>query len=75
MTIKEFKEWLNQFPDHTIVEVVYHTQGRGYYDQGGNATTVEFCPDADDFSFSKNGHFYFSGSATQPILTLGGINE
>lgn len=39
MNIKEFKEWLNQFPDDTIVEVI-ETIDMNY--NGTAVTTTEF---------------------------------
>lgn len=45
LNVRELREWLKQFDDETIVEIVYHSRGHGYYDQGGNATTHEFEPD------------------------------
>lgn len=47
MNRKQFQEWLNQFDEDTVIEIVYHTDGHGYYDQGGNATTQLF--DVDGF--------------------------
>lgn len=73
MNVGEFKEWLNQFDDETIVEIVYHTRGMGYYDQGGNATTVEFNPTSNEWGCT-NGHYEYNqyGATT---LTIGGYNE
>lgn len=46
MNVKELTQWLSEFPDQeAIVEIIEHTSGTGYYDQGGNATTVEFNPE------------------------------
>lgn len=42
MNVAEMIEWLQTMPQDAKVEVVYHTSGRGYYDQGGNASTVDF---------------------------------
>lgn len=46
MNIKDFKEWLNNFPDDTIIEVVQATWG-GY--GGGDILVTEF--EADDHCF------------------------
>ena len=52
MNVAEMIQWLQTMPQDAKVEVVYHTSGRGYYDQGGNATTVDF--DATvDYSYSN----------------------
>lgn len=37
-TIKEFKEWLDRFPEDTIVEVAIQSESRGYESYG----SVEF---------------------------------
>lgn len=64
MNRKEFQEWLNQFDEDTVIEIVYHTNGHGYYDQGGNATTTNFDPDmGEDCLYSPwclNGHFEYT---------------
>ena len=45
MKVKELVEWLAAFEDQDAdVEVVQHTGGTGYYDQGGNASLVAFDP-------------------------------
>ena len=45
MKVKELVEWLAAFEDQDAdVEVVSHTSGTGYYDQGGNASTAAFDP-------------------------------
>ena len=46
MTVRQMIEWMSTFEDQdAIVEVVVHSEGRGYYDQGGNADTMEFDPE------------------------------
>lgn len=45
MTVAEFISWLQEFHDQgATVEIVVHEKGTGYYDQGGNATTLPFDP-------------------------------
>ena len=45
MKVKELVDWLAAFDDQDAdVEVVQHTSGTGYYDQGGNASLVAFDP-------------------------------
>ncbi len=45
MKVRELVEWLAAFEDQDAeVEVVQHTQGSGYYDQGGTAASVPFDP-------------------------------
>jgi len=46
MNVRQMIEWMSTFEDQdAIVEVVVHREGRGYYDQGGNAETEEFNPE------------------------------
>lgn len=89
MNRKEFQEWLNQFDEETIIEIVYHTDGHGYYDQGGNATTTEFTPNSGfyDNSWCQNGHFEYSDFTNnqyvkeghpyygKKLLLIGGIRQ
>lgn len=72
MNVKQLREWLKQFPDNTTVEVVVHTSGLGYYDQGGNATTEIFEPPCDE---RYSPLFEFIGCNGVHTLLLGGLNE
>ncbi|MFN7756719.1 MAG: hypothetical protein ACK5RP_04570 [Betaproteobacteria bacterium] len=46
MKVRELIEWLAAFEDQDAeVEVVKHSSGTGYYDQGGNALQVRFDPE------------------------------
>lgn len=42
MLVKEFIKWLETQDQEAIVEVIVHSSGSGYYDQGGTVTTEEF---------------------------------
>jgi hypothetical protein len=70
----EFQEWLNQFDEDTIIEIVYHTDGHGYYDQGGNATTETFNPDMGELystlstPWCLNGHFEYNDFNTNQFV-------
>ena len=45
MKVRELVQWLAAFEDQDAeVEVVQHTHGSGYYDQGGTAAEVPFDP-------------------------------
>ena len=45
MTVRQMIEWMSTFEDQdAIVEVVVHSSGEGYYEQGGTAQTEEFNP-------------------------------
>jgi len=44
LTVAELIQWLQTQHQYAIVNVVAHSTGSGYYDQGGNARIVEFDP-------------------------------
>lgn len=53
MTVAEFIVWLQGQDQEATVEVVSHTNGRGWDDQGGNAEVVDFDPaNLDLFSYT-----------------------
>lgn len=65
MNVQELIEWLQAFPDkEAIVNVVAHSDGTGYYDQGGWAYQVVFDPD-------KHVEYYDWGSAHPKDILLG----
>ena len=46
MNVSELIEWLKLHSDpEATVEVVEHSTGTGYYDQGGNIRVVDFDPE------------------------------
>jgi len=48
ITVAKFIAWLQTQDQEAIVEVVNHTSGRGWGDQGGNAEILEFDPENQD---------------------------
>ncbi|HDR2780770.1 TPA: hypothetical protein QCJ60_000002 [Enterobacter sichuanensis] len=44
MDVKAFIEWLQTLPQDAIVQVIHHSNGTGYYDQGGNIDIRDFTP-------------------------------
>lgn len=45
MKVRELVEWLTAFEDQDAeVEIVKHTRGQNYYEQGGSAAAVAFDP-------------------------------
>ena len=44
MTVAEFIEWLKTQDQEAVVQTIMHTDGTGYYDQGGNVEVVDFDP-------------------------------
>lgn len=46
MKVHELVKWLQAFEDQDAeVQVLVHTSGTGYYDQGGNVSTEAFNPE------------------------------
>jgi hypothetical protein len=46
MKVRELIQWLATVKDQDAeVEVVQHSRGTGYYDQGGNASAAAFDPE------------------------------
>lgn len=73
MNVKEFREFLAQFDDDTIVECVLHYRGSGYYDQGGTASLVDFTPDvvypeAGGVPYCGNDHFEYTDFTDNPFV-------
>ncbi len=58
MNVKEFKEWLNQFPDDAEVEVLQHHLGRNWDSDSVNEVTFvgEKFEDWDFTDFTDNPH-------------------
>lgn len=54
MIVKDFIKWLETQDQEAIVEVLVHSSGTGYYDQGGNVTTEEFDPSKAYYGSSKH---------------------
>lgn len=44
MIVSDLIEWLKTQDQGATVQVVRHTSGYGYYDQGGNVQEVDFDP-------------------------------
>ena len=65
MTVAQFIEWLKTQDQSARVDVLVHSDGRSYYDQGGNVRIEHFDADkAECFEYYK----YTDGQAT---LTIG----
>lgn len=47
MIVKDFIEWLKTQDQEATVEVLVHSSGSGYYDQGGNVSVEEFTADEE----------------------------
>jgi hypothetical protein len=78
MKVKELAQWLASFHDQDAdVEVVEHSSGRGFYDQGGNATTAFFDPEKHTEYTDLRGNKFVKDDAphkNKRILLLGEIN-
>ena len=56
-TVSDLIRWLQTQDQGALVEVVQHTSGRGYYDQGGNATEVAFDPSLTTYTDFRGNQF------------------
>ena len=78
MKVHELVAWLMRFEDQDAeVTVVSHSSGRGYYDQGGNATSELFDPakHADYTDMRGNPHVPVGASYENArTLLLGELN-
>lgn len=45
MIVKDFIKWLETQDQEAVVEVLLHSSGTGYYDQGGTVSVEEFTAD------------------------------
>jgi hypothetical protein len=71
MTVAEFIVWLQTQDQEATVQVVRHTSGTGYEDQGGNAEVMDFTVD----EIAPYTHLYDAYTdMTQRTLLLGEIN-
>lgn len=50
MIVSEFIDWLKTQDQGAVVEILYHTSGTGYYDQGGTVSVKEFDPPEEGYS-------------------------
>lgn len=78
MTVAEFIEWLKTQDQEATVQVVRHTSGSGYYDQGGNATLVDFDPKQfAEYTDFRGSSFIHPGDPLfdKRLLLLGAKND
>ena len=65
MKVKELIQWLAKVEDQDAeVEVVQHSRGTGYYDQGGNASTAAFDPEKHTTYTDLRGNPHIKPDAT-----------
>lgn len=62
MIVSEFIEWLKTQDQDAIVEILIHSSGTGYYDQGGNVTVEKFDP-------HNGNHFYYVDLRGNPFVS------
>jgi len=65
MLVKDFIKWLETQDQGAIVEVLVHSSGSGYYDQGGWVTTEEFNTD-EEYGCGK--HFQYTDLRGNPRI-------
>ena len=49
MNIKQFIEFLQTLPQDATVQVLSHSRGTGYYDQGGTCSVEDFSVECNEF--------------------------
>ena len=57
MNIKQFIEFLQTLPQDATVQVLSHSRGTGYYDQGGWCTVEDFNNDGDGWDCGYADHY------------------
>lgn len=65
MLVKDFIKWLETQDQEAIVEVLVHSSGTGYYDQGGWVATEEFTKD-EEYGCGK--HFQYTDLRGNPRI-------
>ena len=70
MIVSELIEWLKTQDQGATVEIVEHTSGRGYYDQGGNAMVEPFDPDRHADYTDMRGNQFAKGKPWENERTL-----
>lgn len=65
MNVAQFREWLLTQDQEAIVEVLVHSDGTGYYDQGGSVTTEEFTSE-EEYGCGK--HFQYTDLRGNPRI-------
>lgn len=81
MNVAEMIEWLKTMPQNAEVEVIIHSSGGGYYQQGGTATNTAML-DTVDSRYDYEGRtdidgqtFTLTSYGSGPVLTLGLYNN
>lgn len=57
MKVSALIEWLKTQDQEAVVQVIRHTSGTGYYDQGGNACCEVFSPELSEYTSFKDEYF------------------
>lgn len=68
-TVAQMIEWLKTQPQDAVIEILSHSKGSGYYDQGGWCTAKQFdptekpswCREYSDYQYFS--HWELSGGA------------
>lgn len=86
MIVSELIEWLQTMPQDAKVQVLSHTSGSGYYDQGGWCTVEDFTTKVDYQQWKDEGdtspvdyiqgeHFELSTYQSETVLQIGVHNK
>jgi hypothetical protein len=80
MNIKQFIEFLQTLPQDATVQVLSHSRGTGYYDQGGTCSVEDFTslckPGNQGTNWAYGGHYELThNSDGQVFLQLGVMDK
>ncbi len=82
MNVKEMIEWLQTMPQEAKVQVLSHSRGMGYYEQGGNCTIEDFNVDSPSEHMVTKGegwaygdHFELTTVNGEQTLQLGVMDK
>jgi hypothetical protein len=80
MNIKQFIKFLQTLPQDATVQVLSHSRGTGYYDQGGTCSVEDFSVECNEFQrgdkWAYGEHYELTtDSSGQMYLQLGVMDK
>lgn len=76
MNIKQFIEFLQTLPQDATVQVLSHSRGTGYHDQGGWCKVENFHTGGDEWTYGYGEHYEFTTDRSgQMYLQLGVMDK
>ena len=70
MIVSQLIEWLKTQDQDARVNVIHHSSGKGYYDQGGNVSVVDFIPEIHSEYTDMRGNQFAKGKPYENDRTL-----